>query len=297
MTLNQLMTLIKVAELQSFSKAAKELFITQPAVSHQILDLENELGIKLVERGKDGISLTEAGNKVLKHVRVITESLEMIKEETISLGIELKELKIGSFGSISANFLPGIMRLFKSEYPKIDLKIFKGTETEIRDWISSRTIDMGFVTLPCNNLKTVPVILDDMVAVLSKNNALAAQKSISFGQLTKYSEMITWNSNCQVLVKKAFQSLTGKLPPWKYNVSNMGTMLTMVKEGSGIGIIPKICMPENIPNVQILTLEPALKRGIGLASLAPFADLPPANSAFTEITRKWIEDNIAKIIF
>ena len=71
----------------------------------------------------------------------------------------------------------------------------------------------------------------------------------------------------------------------------------MVKEGSRIGIIPKICMPENIPNVQILTLEPALKRGIGLASLTPFADLPPAHSAFTEIARKWVENNIAEIIF
>ncbi|MHB8282557.1 MAG: LysR family transcriptional regulator [bacterium] len=295
MTLNQLTILTKVIELQSFSKAAEELYITQPAVSHSILNLENELGIKLIERGKEGLYPTEAGNLVLKHAYVITASMEQIKQEIASLGIEIRQLKIGSFGSISINFLPGIMRLFKLRYPSIELKIFKGTETEIRDWIASGTIDMGFITLPCNNLKTIPIVFDDMVAILSKNHTLAAQKSVSIEQLAENQTMITWNSNCQILVKKAFKSSSGKLPQWKYKVSNMGTMLTMIKEGQGIGIIPKICIPGNITNVQTLPLEPALQRKIGLASIIPFADLSLAASAFAELTKKWVEHNIKTV--
>jgi DNA-binding transcriptional LysR family regulator len=295
MTLNQLTILTKVIELQSFSRAAEELYITQPGVSHSISDLESELGIKLIERGKEGLYPTKAGNLVLKHASAITASMERIKQEVALLGTETRQLKIGSFGSISTNFLPGIMRLFKLRYHGIELKIFKGTETEIRDWIASGTIDIGFVTLPCNNLKTIPIIIDDMVAILSKNHTLAAQKSVSIEQLTENQTMITWNSNCQILVKKAFKSSTGELPRWKYKVSNMGTMLAMIKEGQGIGIIPKICIPGNISNVQTLPLEPALQRKIGLASIIPFTGLPPAASAFAELTKKWVENNIKTV--
>ncbi|MHB1680142.1 MAG: LysR family transcriptional regulator [bacterium] len=293
MTLNQLTVLIKVIELQSFSKAAEELYITQPGVSHSISDLESELGIKLIERGEDGICTTETGDKVIKHARFIISSMEQIRQEVAaSLGLKTGQLKIGSFGSVSTNFLPGIMRLFKLRYPKIDLKIFEGTEGEIRDWILSRTIDIGFITFPCNTLETIPVISDDMVAVLPETHTLAAQNSISIEELAKYPMMITWNSNCQILVKKAFKSSTGKLPPWKYKVSNIGTLLAMIKEGLGIAIIPRFALPQDLPNVRILPLKPALKREIGLASITPFADLPPAASAFTELTEKWIKNNI-----
>ncbi|MHB8232184.1 MAG: LysR family transcriptional regulator [bacterium] len=291
MTLSQLTTLIKVIELQSFSKAAEELYITQPGVSHAISDLEHELGIKLIQRDKDGICPTETGDKVLKLARLIISSMEQIKQEaSASLGLKTGQLKIGSFGSVSTNFLPGIMRLFKLRYPKIDLKIFEGTEGEIRDWIASRAIDIGFITFPCNTLETIQIISDDMVVVLPETHILTAQNSISIEELAKYPMMITWNSNCQLLVKKAFKSLTGKLPPWKYKVSNIGTLLAMIKEGLGIAIIPKFALPQDLPNVRILPLEPALKRGIGLASIIPFADLPPAASAFAELTLKWIKN-------
>ena len=71
--------------------------------------------------------------------------------------------------------------------------------------------------------------------------------------------------------------------------------VTMVKEGSRIGIIPKICIPGNISNVQTLPLEPALQRKIGIASIIPFTGLPPAASAFAELTKKWTENNIKTV--
>ena len=293
MTLNQLIILIKIIELKKFSIAAEELYITQSAVSHSIADLESELGIKLIQRGKDGVYPTETGIKVLKYARSIVANMEYIKQEvSASLKLQTGQVKIGSFGGVSINFLPGIMRLFKLKYPKINLKIFEGTEGEIRDWIVSRTIDIGFITFPCDMLETIPIISDDMVVVLPETHTLAAQNSISIEELTKYPMMITWNSNCQILVKKAFKSATGKLPPWKYKVSNTGTLLAMIKEGLGIAIMPKFALPEYIPNVKILPLEPILKRRIGLASIMPFSDLPPATSAFVELTLKWIENNI-----
>jgi DNA-binding transcriptional LysR family regulator len=293
MTLNQLITLIKIIELKNFSMAADELYITQSAVSHSIADLESELDIKLIHRGKNGIYPTETGVKILKHARTIVANMEYIKQEvSASLKLQTGQVKIGSFEGVSTNFVPGIIRLFKLRYPKIDLKIFEGTEEEIRDWILSSTIDMGFITFPCDTLKTIPIISDDMMVVLSEAHTLATQNPISIEELTKYSMMITWNSNCQLLVKKAFKSLTGKLPPWKYKVSNIGTLLAMVKEGLGIAIMPKFALPEYIPNIKILPLEPVLKRRIGLASIMPFSDLSPATSAFVAVTLKWIKKNI-----
>jgi DNA-binding transcriptional LysR family regulator len=294
MTLTQLAILIKVVELQSFSNAAEEFYITQPGVSHSISDLESELGIKLIQRDKNGIRPTETGDKVLKHAKTIISSIDRIRQEvSASLGLKTGQLKIGSFGGVSVNFLPGIMRLFKLRYPKIDLKIFEGTEGEIRDWILSRTIDIGFITFPCDMLETIPIISDDMVVVLPEVHPLATQKTISIRQLAEYPMLITWNSNCQILVKKAFKSSTGKLPPWKYKVSNIGTLLAMIREGLGIAVIPKFALPHDLQNALVLPLEPVLKRRIGLASIMPFTDISPAAYAFVELTGKWIKNNIA----
>ncbi len=290
MTLTQLSIFIKIIDLQNFSKVAEELYITQPAVSHSISDLESELSIKLIQREKNKIFLTDTGTKVLKHARIITYHAEQIKQEAASsLGLQAGMLKIGSFGSVSANLLPGIMHLFKLKYPKIDLKIFEGTENEIRDWISSRMIDIGFVTLPCCTLKTVFIVSDDMMVVLSENHPLSSEKSVNIEQLNEYPVMITWNSNCQILVKKAFKSFTGKFPPWKYKVSNIATMLGMVKEELGIAVIPEFAIPKDISHVKILQIEPKLKREIGLASLTPFKDSTPTVLAFIEIAKEWIK--------
>ena len=293
MTLNQLTILIKIIELKKFSTAAEELYVTQSAISHSIADLESELGVKLIQRGRDGVYPTETGIKVLKYARIIATNMECIKQEiSASLKLQTGEVKIGSFGGVSANFLPGIIRLFKLKYPKVSIKIFEGTEGEIKDWILSSTIDIGFITFPCSNsLKTIPLISDDMTVVLPETHILAAQKSISIEQLTKYSMMITWNSNCQTLVQKAFKSSTGRFPQWKYKVSNIATLLAMIKEGLGIAIMPKFTLPEYIPNVKILPLKPVLKRKIGLASIVPFSELSPAASVFVELTLKWIENN------
>ena len=232
MTLNQLTILIKTIELKNFSLAAEELYITQSAVSHSIADLESELGIKLIQRGKDGFCPTETGMKVFKYAREIVANIEHITQEvSASLKLQTGQIKIGSFGGISTNFLPGMIRLFKLKYPKVDIKIFEGTESEIRDWILSRSIDIGFITFPCNSLETIPLISDDMMVVLPEAHILASQKFISLEQLSKYPMMITWNSNCQILVKKAFKSSTGRFPQWKYKVSNIATLLAMIKYG------------------------------------------------------------------
>ncbi len=291
MTLNQLTILIKVIELKSFSTAAEELYITQSAVSHSIADMEYELGIKLIQRGKDRFCPTETGIKVLKYARGIVANIGHIKQEvSASLKLQTGQVKIGSFGGVSTNFLPGIIRIFKLKYPMIDIKIFEGTESEIRDWILSRSIDIGFITFPCNSLETILLISDDMMAVLPEAHILTSQKFISLEQLSKYPMMITWNSNCQILVKKAFKSSTGRFPQWKYKVSNIATLLAMISEGLGIAIMPRYALPEYIPNVKILPLKPLLKRKIGLAATTQFSDLSPAVSAFVELTIKWTEN-------
>lgn len=291
MTLNQLIILTKIIELKSFSAAAEEVYITQSAVSHSISDLESELGIKLIQRGKDGIYLTETGIKILKYANVIVENIERIRQE---VDFKAGQVRIGSFEGISINLLPGIIRLFKLKYPKINIKIFEGTEDEIKDWILSRTIDMGFITFPCNcnSFETVHLISDDMVAVLPETHNLSNKKLVNFNQLVEYQIMITWNSNCQILVKKAFKSFTGKLPQWKYKVSSIGTLLAMIKEGLGMAIMPRYALPAYMPNVKILPLEPVLKRRIGLASITPFSKLTPVASTFVELTTEWIKNNI-----
>ena len=92
---------------------------------------------------------------------------------------------LGAFPSVSARFLPGLLRQFRQRYPGIDIILFEGTDEEVRQWIYQRTVDIGVVTLPSEGLATVAIARDEFFAVVSENHALSDYTQIQIHQLTQ----------------------------------------------------------------------------------------------------------------
>ncbi len=138
-----------VARSKSFSKACEELFITQPAVSQSIKQLETELGTRLFVRNSRGVTLTESGNILFSYVENALSILKGAEEHIAQLkALEVGTLNIGASDTLSCHYLLPYLQAFHKEYPKISLKVTNRTSKETVLLLKSGKVDIGFINMP-----------------------------------------------------------------------------------------------------------------------------------------------------
>lgn len=177
----------KVAELQSFTKAADAMALTQSAVSHAITNLESEFGFPLVNRNRAGITLTTEGETMLLAIRKVLQENEKVHQEAASLlGLAKGTIKIGIFKSVSTKWLPEIIRLMEKNYPEIQIQLKEGDYLEIEQWLLSGEIDCGFINIThSSQFHIISLKKDRLLCVASNQSALYHQKTVSFEDLEK----------------------------------------------------------------------------------------------------------------
>lgn len=288
MTLTQLQVFRTVAETNSFTRAADRLGITQSGASHAIAALEAELGVRLLKRDREGVTLTEAGALVLSHVDEIVYRLERLRDVAGDLtGLKTGKLRIGSFPSVSARLLPSMIGSFKRRYPGVEVVLFEGSDPEVVDWLRSGTVDVavvneGMAGLPPEQFEVVPMATDMMVALVSARHPLAGRAAITVNDLAA-EPFIMSKGGCEPLIHQMFAaaSLTPATP---FRVQEAATILAMVQEGLGVTIVPELVVPDGYPGVQVLRLEPSTLRKLGLVARRKSA-ASPAVAAFLRLVR------------
>jgi len=147
MDFKQLKYLIKVAEHQSITKAAEELFVSQPSLSHYIKKIENELGVDLFNRSTNPLSLTLAGEKYIETARQIIRDYERMEEEIRDMAnINKGRLKIGIPNSRAAYMLPHILPEFTRKFPGIEVRTVEAKSSELKEQLVRGTLD--FIVIP-----------------------------------------------------------------------------------------------------------------------------------------------------
>ncbi|PES96370.1 LysR family transcriptional regulator [Bacillus cereus] len=265
MTITQLQVLIKTVELGSFTKAAGVLNMTQPAVSHAISSIESELGVTILIRDKrKGLIVTDVGNRILVHIREILNGVEKIEQEVaMEKGHEVGTIRIGSFPSASAYFLPKMINIFREKYPKLQLVLCEGALKEVEDWLLSRVIDIGIVILPNKDMEIVPVTKGKMVVVLREDHPLCKKRSITINDLEN-EPIILFKGGYEPPIIDMFKQANVPLRV-EYAVSTVTTSLNMIQEGLGLAILAELSLSNLPSNVQTRELEPQVWREIALA--------------------------------
>ncbi|WP_028403282.1 LysR family transcriptional regulator [Ectobacillus panaciterrae] len=265
MTITQLQVFVKTVEMGSFTKAGQALNMTQPAVSHAISSIEAELGVTLIIRDRrKGLILTDVGKRIIVHIREILKGIEKIEQEVaVEKGLELGTIRIGSFPSASAHFLPKIISTFQRKYPKLELVLYEGTLEEVNEWLLSRVIDIGIVILPNKEMEIIPLAKDRMVVVLRDDHPLHNKSSVSIKDLEN-EPLIIFKGGYESPIIDMFHHAKAKLRI-EFAVSNISTSLNMIQEGLGLTILSKLSLSSLPPNVQVRDLEPPVWREIGLA--------------------------------
>lgn len=264
MNLNHIKVLVAVVEAGGFTKASEILSITQSGISHAIAGLEKELGIPLLVRDRQGVTLTEAGVRIFPHCKEILSRIEQIQEESYHvLHLQKGKIKIGSFPSAISHVLPKILASYQRKYPLIEIVLFEGTDQEVLGWLQERIIDIAFVTLPQSNFETVPVSKDCLYAVIHAEHPKAKTQLIELQTMIN-EPFIMSKGGCEPLITKVFCSLQLK-PNIQYEVRDMTTILAMIREGLGWTIVPEKALPHSLENVAAIPLSPTVWRNIGIA--------------------------------
>lgn len=178
-----------VAELKNISAAARNLHISQPAVSKHIQNLEEEFGITLLIRSASGISLTEAGYILLDHtLRVFDLQNDVAQKLGQSRGELRGALRLGASTTITQYYLPCPIVTFLGKHPQVKLSLIDGNAEEMIGALLAHKIDLGLIEGPCKNtgIKSRPFFQDEIICVAGKNHPLVHRTSISPSTLARY---------------------------------------------------------------------------------------------------------------
>src|SRR5262247_847538 len=167
-----LRTLHEIIRLQSFSRAAEALRLSQPAVSLHIRQLEQALGTALLERVGRRAEPTRAGALLLERAGRALEALDAAAASVHALrGVVAGRIRVGTGATASIYLLPPILRRLRTRYPEVELVIVTGNTTEIAKAVAENALDVGVVTLPVRprHLVVTPFYTDRLVAIAPRN--------------------------------------------------------------------------------------------------------------------------------
>ncbi|MFJ4680839.1 MULTISPECIES: LysR family transcriptional regulator [unclassified Kitasatospora] len=283
MKLSQCAAFVAVVDTGSFTGAARALGISQSAVSHAIAGLEAELGVGLMHRDRKGIELTDSGHRVLTHARAVMLHSEQMRNVAGSAAREPSgRIRIGTSQSFACRLLPALMTEFRGRYPELEIELKEGPDLRISEWLRGYAVDVGIVTLPKRDLKTHPLLEDQLYAVLPARHRLRSAAGVRILQLAD-EPLLMPHGDTEGLVRSLFRAV-GLEPNVSYRVQNLNTLLAMVAEGHGVTVLPSLAMLPMSPALRAVPLAPAVRRKLAIG-ISPLVRNFQAVSAFVSTAR------------
>lgn len=289
MEYNKYAVFLEVARQQNISKAARVLGYTQSGISHTIKRMEEEMGLSLFFRDRNGAILTSAGREIYPYVAQMVQCEENLNQRIQSLhDLHQGTLTIGTYSSVARQWLPGIIRRFKDDYPEVKINFREGGAQEIFEWIANREVDFGFVSeIENKNYEWIALADDPLLAVLSL-------EEVTDPEVPGYA-MDNFNDRTFILstlgvdidIHKAIET-AGIHPDVQYTAKDELTIISMVSCGLGVSILPKLVLDSVDSSVQTRELDPPVYRQLGIA-IPSKETASPAALKFIQYTVEYIK--------
>lgn len=290
MELRHLHYFIVVAEELHFSRAAQRLCISQPPLSQQIRDLEDELGVKLFERTKRQVHLTEAGKVFLERSYGVLAQLEQAIAVTQQIGRgEVGRLAIGFVDTAMYTVLPEILKVFRAQFPAVELRLHELTTAQQIQALHHKQVDIGIVrsAISEQSLSVECFLPESLVLALPQNHPFSAQTKVSLSTLASES-FILFPANMGPVFYEQIMNMcqqAGFRPKVAQEAVQMQTIVGLVAAGLGVAIVPASL--QNFPRSGVIyrpLQEQTPKTGLYLAWRQH--DASPVLRAFLGLARK-----------
>lgn len=226
-----------VVDCGSLKGAADELGYTQSAVSQAVKALERELGTTIIERGKQGVSLTRDGKQYLPYLRqIVTAEAELEGKRQELLGLSSTDIRIATFTNVSRTVLPRVIRDFGALHPSVRFTLKQGDYTRNAQWVHDGVVDFCFTARGFTaGLEKRVVYHDELVALLPAAHPLTAKEKVTLADLAS-EPFVLLDEGEQSLVLDAFAA-HGLSPRVTSEVTDDYTIMAMVEEGLGVSML------------------------------------------------------------
>jgi DNA-binding transcriptional LysR family regulator len=274
--ISQLRALVTIAATGSFSDAALHLDLSQSAVSHAIATLEEELGVQLLNRSRQGAVLTLVGQEITAEAQSILDSLDAIVHRAqLSKGLGSGQVRVACFRSVATHLLPAVIEKFRQQYPGISVSIDEFNHFHhIEDSLRQGKADIGFSYLPTSPEFTALELMVDPYVILMPPGEPYHQKSLTWEQLAQYSLIQTpVGDGCRYNIERYFQQHQQHLR-FAYDVREDSTIISMVKSGLGITIIARLAAEPIPEDLVVAELPEPFARRIAVLTFSEALHLP-----------------------
>jgi len=260
MELRHLRYFVAVAEERNFTRAAERLHIAQPPLSRQIQQLEEYLGVALIEKGSRPLRLTEAGQFFLAHAKPLLDQVRDLKAMTQRVGKLERTLSVGFVASTLYGLLPDIIRRYRERHPEVEVTLHEMTTVDQLKALKEGRIDVGFGRIKSEDPSIRRIRLRDerMVVALPSGHRLADRKEgvrlrdLIHEALLVYPKAPRPSFADQVLAAFSEANLT---PDHVTEVRELQIAMGLVAAGQGISIVPESVLGMHHRNVVYLPIE------------------------------------------
>ncbi|WP_100489659.1 LysR family transcriptional regulator [Sporolactobacillus pectinivorans] len=250
---------LEVAIRKSFTKAAHHLYVTQPTISKMVKDIEDELGMTLLDRSGKEIELTDAGRIVFEQSRKIVQSFDHLSDELTDLtNARRGKLTIGLPPMIGVHFFPEILGKLRSDYPGIDLHIVEYGAKKVADCVSEGSLEIGVTVGPFDQrtMDSFSFFNDPLCLAVHKSNPLSSKKSAKLQDL-KSESFILFPEEFALrgMIIKSCEHF-GFQPRIVFESSQWDFMVKLVSENFGITLLPmSIVRKASVPSIVLIPLN------------------------------------------
>ncbi|MBQ9810858.1 MAG: LysR family transcriptional regulator [Spirochaetales bacterium] len=244
-------SLLKVAEYENFTKAAKELCISQPAISNHIKAVEEELGFKIFERGTSGIHLTEKGAIVIKYISQMNSIAESLKQALASDKLSATALRVGITHTVESSLVvDAIAKYLNKSTPGVSIRITSGTSKSLYKQLKNGEIDFIIMEGSYNDpdLNNVMLGTDSLVLVTSPSNHLASKNTVTLDEMKEENLIMRLpDSNTMKTFASALKERSKSLSDFNIilEIDNIATIKDLIRRDFGVSILAKsVCLDE-----------------------------------------------------
>lgn len=279
--INKYRLFLKIAEFNNITSAAKSMNYTQSTASYAISSLEEELGIKLLQRTNSGTCLTADGSYLLPSIREVVEKEDTVRMLVDSINTMHKgDLKIGAFTSAATVCLPRIISRFHELYPNIRIEIFSGdgSYSDLEHALLTGLVDCIFICGPTSpDLKSVDLFRDPLRAVLPPDHPFSRQDGpITFKQLEEIPFLMPPKGNNTDILHLC--ETYDFHPNVAFTLPDDFSLLAMAENGLGCTILPNLILSHYRHNAVIKEIAEQVSRTVSFAVRAKDISHPRINA-------------------
>ena len=256
MDVEKIKALLLAVEKKSLSKAAEELSYTPSALSHIVDGIEQELGVKVLNRTFSGVELNENGKILLEKLTAVVDAENDLLLTAKNLNEQNKELRIGTYSSIAQHLLPEIIKAFREQYPAVKVSIKIGNN--LKKWLDDDIADVIFADTNIPNASWLK-IADDPYMVYAPTGILQNKKVTTANDLYNLPYILYNESNLNDYIDLSrFKEIV------RYDSVDETSVISMVENGIGVAVLPSLMLKRKNKRAHTVKLTPEISRTLGV---------------------------------